>query len=205
MNEKTPLFRQVLQATVCGIAVAGALLASSCRQSSAPAEIEPAPVPSASVLSAIDRYLRETIAPNYGGDWEHCIPLVRIVATDDSNPADIRAWGAFNVFNYHLDGETLLCVSGGEHPGLMHLVEKDGTYAVTAFDPVLDGSEYLPSAKRIFGEHFAAWQGLVANEAATSEARSRGVAEYVSTHGLSAKFYQDFGWDPIPISPPPGP
>lgn len=156
------------------------------------------------VSAAIARYFAETVAPGYGGDWEHCIPIVRLAAFDDSNPADIRAWGHFEVWNYHLDGETLLCVSGGNHPGLVHLREADGDCAVTLFDLVLDGADSLASAKRIFGKHFAAWQKLSADDSAREEARRRGIAEYVSSRGLPAKFFQDYGWDPVPIFPEPG-
>lgn len=157
------------------------------------------------VSAAIARYFAETVVTNYGGDWEHCIPIVRLVAFDDSDSADIRAWGHFEVWNYHLDGETLQCVSGGNYPGLAHLRETDGSYAVTAFDPVLDGADSLPSAKRIFGKHFAAWQKWSADDSAREEARRRGIAEYVSSHGLPAKFFQDYGWDPVPICPGPVP
>ncbi len=157
------------------------------------------------VSAAIACHFAKTVAPGYGGEWEHCIPIVRLVALDDSDAADIRAWGDFEVWNYHLDGETLLCVSGGKHPGLVHLRATDGSCTVTAFDPVLDGSDSQPSAKRIFGKHFAAWQTLVADDAARDEARRRGIAEYVASRGLPARFSQDYGWDPVPIAAVTGP
>ena len=86
----------------------------------APATVSSAPE------EAISHYLRESVAPNYGGEWEHCVPFVRIVAADDADPSDIRAWGEFRVFNYRLEGDTFHFVSGGNHPGLMHLRETDG-------------------------------------------------------------------------------
>jgi hypothetical protein len=157
---------------------------------------------SSPVADAIARYLRESVAPNYGGEWEHCVPFVRIVATDDTDPSDIRAWGEFRVFNYRLEGDTFHFVSGGNHPGLMHLRETDGAPAVVSFDPVLDGSEYTPSAKRIFGKHYKTWMALVADDKALEAARLQDLADYAAQNGLSAQFAKDYGWDPVPLPAP---
>ena len=154
---------------------------------------------SAGIVPAIERYLRETMAPNYGGEWEHCVPLVVTVAADDSNSADIRVYGEFRVYNYRLEGDTFHFESGGNHPGLMHLRETDGILSVVSFDPVLDGSEYLPSAKRIFGKNFKAWQELVADDESLEAARLQRLADYAACNHLSAKFSQDPGWDPVPL------
>ncbi len=153
----------------------------------------------AGIVPAIERYLRETMAPNYGGEWEHCVPLVEAVAADIANFDDIRVWGEFRLHNYRLEGDTFHFVSGGNHPGLVHLRETDGILSVVSFDPVLDGSEYLPSAKRIFGEYFRAWQELVANDGALEAARLQRLADYAVRNHLAAKFSQDPGWDPVPL------
>ena len=154
------------------------------------------------VADAVARYLRETVAPNYGGEWEHCVPFVRIVATDNADPSDVLAWGEFRVFNYRLEGDTFHFVSGGNHPGLMHLRETDGALAVASFDPVLDGSEYTPSAKRIFGKHYKAWMALVADDKALEAARLQDLADYAAENNLPAKFAKDYGWDPVPLPEP---
>ena len=161
----------------------------------APATVSSAPE------EAISRYLRESVAPNYGGEWEHCVPFVRIVAADDADPSDIRAWGEFRVFNYRLEGDTFHFVSGGNHPGLMHLRETGGALAVVSFDPVLDGSEYTPSAKRIFGKHYKAWMALVADDKALETARLQDLADYAAKNNFSAQFAKDYGWDPVPLPP----
>ncbi len=168
---------------------------------------EPAGVADTATVSfapevAIARYLRESVAPNYGGKWEHCVPFVRIVATDNADPSDVLAWGEFRVFNYRLEGDTFHFVSGGNHPGLMHLRETDGALAVVAFDPVLDGSEYTPSAKRIFGKHYKAWMALVADDKALEAARLQDLADYAALNNLPAQFAKDYGWDPVPLPAP---
>ena len=55
-------------------------------------------------------------------------------------------------------GDTLKCVSGGSHPGLMHVCQIGENFYVSDFEQVEDGSRFLPSAKLIFGEYFEAFQ-----------------------------------------------
>lgn len=162
----------------------------------------PSPAVPDAISSAIARHFEETVAPGYGGEGEHYIPVVGIVALDDTDPADIRAWGDFEVWNYRLEGETFLRVSGGRYPGLFHLREADGACTVASFEPVPDGSGHLSGARRIFGKHFDAWQKLLADNAAREEERLRGIAGYAAARGLPAKFVQDYGWAPVPIPPP---
>ena len=74
-------------------------------------------------LSAICRYMTE-IGTEYA-QGEYCIPYFLIVAADTASLDDIRVWGDFWVENYNLAGDTLKTVSGGSHPGCMH-VKKTG-------------------------------------------------------------------------------
>jgi hypothetical protein len=83
---------------------------------------------------------------------EYCVPFQTVIGVDERNSEDILVWGDFWVFNYNLVGDTLETVSGGSHPGLMHIKETDTGFEVTAFDAVEDGSNNVPSAKRIFGD-----------------------------------------------------
>ena len=71
-------------------------------------------------FSAIDRYLVDSIGSQYA-KGEHCVPIHSIVRVDERNAEDILVWGDFWVFNYNQVGDTLKCVSGGSHPGLLHI------------------------------------------------------------------------------------
>ncbi len=102
---------------------------------------------------AIERYFVEEIGSHYV-HGEHCVPLQNIVAVDERDTDDILVWGDFWVFNYNQSGDTLKCVSGGSHPGLIHLRQTGRVFEVTAFDQVGDGSRFLPTAKRIFGDKY---------------------------------------------------
>ena len=99
--------------------------------------------------AAVNDYLVNVIGKNYA-EAEYCIPCPILVSTDDGNKEDVLVWGDFWVFNYDLSGDTLKTVSGGNHPGLMHLKKTANGYEVTAFDAVEDGAGNLESAKRIF-------------------------------------------------------
>ena len=127
-------------------------------------------------LSAIDRYLVEEIGKH------------------ESNAEDILVWGDFWVFNYNQVGDTLKCVSGGNHPGLMHVRQTDNGFEVNSFDQVEDGSNNLPSAKRIFGDKYEAYQAINSNKEDREKLRAEGLATYVKKQGLSATTYEDYGW-----------
>ena len=57
------------------------------------------------------------------------------------------------MFNYDLNGDTLECKSGGSYPGCIHVkdvLDDPRGYVVTDFEIVGDGSDFAPTAKKIF-------------------------------------------------------
>ena len=155
-------------------------------------------VTSATTAKAIDNYMRE-IGKNYAPGM-YCIPYATIVATDESDPSDIKVWGDFHVENYNLEGEVLKFISGGSHPGLMHVSKADdGTYSVTAFDQVTDGSTFHPTAKGIFGDLYDLFLERLSDDDMKKADREAAIAAFVASEGLPAKYYQDFAWDPVEI------
>ena len=142
---------------------------------------------------AIDRYLVNEIGKHYA-EGEHCVPIHSIVTVDERNGEDILVWGDFWVFNYNQAGDTLKCVSGGSHPGLMHIRQTEKGYVVTGFDQVEDGSNNLPSAKKIFGDKYDAFHAINSDSEAREKLRADGLAVYAKNHNLSVTMYQDYGW-----------
>ena len=150
-------------------------------------------------FTAIDKYLTENIGTQYLGG-EVCIPFHSYVAIDESNPEDILVWGDFWVLNYDQNGDTLKTVSGGNHPGKMHVrQDKDGHFEVTDFEAVGDGSEFLPTAKEIFGDKFEDFQAANSDDQKRAAVRTDVIAEYVRLHNLPVKVYQDYGWPAVEI------
>lgn len=81
---------------------------------------------------------------------------------------------------------------------VMHISQtrsgNDVVYQVKAFDQVEDGANLLQSAKKIFGDKFDAFQTINSDEQKREKLRSEVLASYVKKNGLSATFYQDYGW-----------
>ncbi|MBR6946756.1 MAG: hypothetical protein IKH53_02260 [Muribaculaceae bacterium] len=146
-------------------------------------------------MTVIDDYLTDSIAPHYA-PGEVSIPCIQVVELDQSHPDDsVVVWGDFWVFNYNVVGDTLKMVSGGAHPGKMTVKpSSERGLVVTAFDRVGDGSNYLPSAKRIFGDKYDAFQAIYSNAEKREEFRAAQIADYVKAHELPVKYYQDYGW-----------
>ena len=144
-------------------------------------------------FSAIDRYLVDSIGSQYA-KGEHCVPIHSIVRVDERNTEDILVWGDFWVFNYNQVGDTLKCVSGGSHPGLLHIRQTEKGFEVTAFDQVEDGSRYLPTAKKIFGDKFNAFKTINSDEKNRERLRAEVLATYAKKNGLAVTLYQDYGW-----------
>jgi hypothetical protein len=143
--------------------------------------------------AAIDRYLAEQIAGHYS-PGEYCVPVYQEVAVDDSDSTNIRIWGDFWVYNYKQEGNTLKCVSGGSHPGLMHICKMGEYFYVSDFEQVEDGSRFQPSAKRIFGEYFETFQIHHSDGDEHESLRHDVLRAFVRDHNLSATMYQDYGW-----------
>ncbi len=146
----------------------------------------------------IEDYLVNVIGKNYG-EAEYCIPCPIVISTDDGNKDDILVWGDFWVYNYNQSGDTLKTVSGGDHPGLMHLRKTDNGFEVTSFDVVEDGAGNMESAKKIFGESFDAFREINSNEEKREAIRLRFVVDYVKKNRISVKFLQDYGWPAVTL------
>ena len=149
-------------------------------------------------FAAVDHYLVNEIGKHYA-EAEHCIPCTFIVITDESNPDDILVWGDFWVYNYNVVGDTLKCVSGGDHPGLMHVKKTGNGYEVTGFDAVEDGAGNLESAKRIFGDKFDAFKEINSRDDKREDFRLHTTADYVMKHNLGATMLQDYGWPAVEL------
>lgn len=147
---------------------------------------------------AVDDYLVNVIGKNYA-EADYCIPSPFIISTDEGNKDDVLVWGDFWVFNYDLVGDTLKTVSGGSHPGLMHLKKTDKGFEVTSFDVVEDGAGNMESAKKIFGDNFDAFWEVNSNQEKREDIRMHFIANYVKEHNLPVKMVQDYGWPAVAL------
>ena len=124
--------------------------------------------------------------------------LLRTPEEFDYTPEEeVVVYGDFWVENYNVNGDVLECVSGGNHPGVMHVSKSD--YTVTAFDQVADGADFDSSAKELFGEHYDDFMAVYSDSDKRSEDRKITVSDYVNMNGLDINYYQDSGWDPVEL------
>ena len=150
------------------------------------------------VRDAVADYLVRGIGAQYR-KGELCIPTLTIVAGEDADSPEARLWVDTWVWWYNQVGDTLKTVSGGNHSGCMSLQMKHGKPVVTAFEQTEDGARFLPSAKRIFGEHFETYQDMHSNHDVAETVRKEQLGEYVRRHGLSVRYYQDYGWEAVEL------
>ncbi len=147
---------------------------------------------------AIGDYLVNEIGEHYL-KGEICIPTIAVVASEladsDYVPVLCDCW----VFWYTPSGDTLKCVSGGNHSGLMSLELKDGKYRVTSFEQTVDGAGWEPSARRIFGSYYDVYQNMHSNHDVQEAVRREQLRYYLKRHNLHYLYYQDYGWPAVNI------
>ena len=145
------------------------------------------------VRNAISDYLVNEIGENYQ-KGELCIPMMIMVHEEDE-----LFMGDFWVYWYDKAGDTLKCVSGGNHAGMMTLKKEGNQYKVVSFEQTVDGAGNEASAQRIFGSYFDIYQNIHSNEKVREAVRQEQLREYVKKHNLNVKYYQDYGWPAVEL------
>lgn len=140
--------------------------------------------------AAISDYLVSNLGEQYL-KGEICIPVLMIVASEQADSDYVPVLGDFWVLWYNQVGDTLKCVSGGNHSGLINLEKKDGKYTVTSFEQTVDGAGNEASAKRIFGRYFDIYQNMHSNEQVREAVRKEQLREYVKRNNLKVSCYHN--------------
>ena len=150
------------------------------------------------MLYVVNDYICTEFTKSYDAA-DVAIPIVNVIDRDGSDPQDIKIYGDFSVYNYNLEGDTLVCQSGGNYPGCFHLKETDAGagFVVTSFDEVASGSDFDSSAKEIFGDLYEDFSKVYSDNENREFIRKDTIAEYCSSHNVPATKYQDPGNDPV--------
>ena len=148
--------------------------------------------------AAVANYLENVIGKQYA-EGQYSISSPFVISTDNGDLQDVKVWGDFWVFNYNVSGDTLKTVSGGNHPGLMHLKKTDKGMEVTSFEVVEDGAGNLESAKRIFGDQYEAFHEINSNQEKRESIRLQFIADYAKKNNLPVKMVQDYGWPAVEL------
>lgn len=147
---------------------------------------------------AIGDYLMNEMGQHYQ-QGTFCVPTIMIVdyeqADSDYVPVLCDCWVEW----YNQEGDTLKCVSGGNHSGLMNINYKNGKYTVSSFEQTVDGAGNDASARRIFGIHYDIYQNIHSNPDVRTAARQMQLRNYLDRHHITAHYYQDYGWPAVKI------
>jgi hypothetical protein len=146
------------------------------------------------VRAAISDYLVSEIGEQYQ-KGELCIPTLMMIHEEDG-----LFMGDFWVMWYNIVGDTLKCVSGGNHAGAMTMSKEDGKYKVTAFEQTVDGAGNVASAKRIFGSYYDIYENVHSSEQVREAVRKGQLQEYVKRNNLKVRYYQDYGWPAVELN-----
>ena len=150
------------------------------------------------VRQVISDYLASEIGSQYL-QGELCIPVLMMVAAEEMDSMNALVWGDFWVLWYNLSGDTLKCVSGGNHSGLMTISQQTDGLHVLSFEQTVDGAGNDASAKRIFGGHYDIYQNMHSNQDVREAVRREQLSEYVRRHNLPVRYYQDYGWPVVEL------
>lgn len=152
------------------------------------------------VECAVWKYLCEDISVMYDKPADSItVPVVQIVKKEEGEDGSTKVYGDFWVYNYSIDGDTLVTGSGGADPGVMTVTKEGDEYTVTDFKPVEDGGGFEPSAKEIFGDDYDKFMQISSDSDAREKLRAQGLADYVKTNGLAVRKYQDYGQDAVDL------
>lgn len=183
---------------ICGVSMFSCGNKNAKEEAKEPTQVEQVVSDAELCKAAVNDYLVNVIGKNYA-EAEYCIPSPFVISTNEGNKDDVLIWGDFWVFNYDISGDTLKTVSGGSHPGLMHLKKTDNGFEVTNFEVVEDGEGNLESAKRIFGDNYDAFWEVNSNQEKREDIRLHFIADYVKEHNLPVKMVQDYGWPAVAL------
>ena len=150
------------------------------------------------VRQAISDWLVREIGPQYL-QGELCIPVLMMVASEEIDSTNALIWGDFWVLWYNTAGDTLLCVSGGNHSGLMTISQLSDALRITAFEQTVDGAGNDASAQRIFGSHYDIYCNMHSNQDVREAIRREQLREYVRRNNLPYRYYRDYGWPAVEL------
>ena len=147
---------------------------------------------------AISDYLVKEIGVQYR-QGELCIPTLMIVSAQKISADMAWVWGDFWIWWYNQEGDTLMTVSGGNHSGLMTVLQQDGKLKIESFEQTVDGAGNDASARRIFRSHYDVYQNMHSNQDVREAVRREQLGEYVKRHNLNIHYYKDYGWDAVKL------
>ena len=120
------------------------------------------------------------------------IPYVQIVDIDETDGDDVLLYGDYYVWEFAREEDTLVAVSGGHCPGVIHLERFGDAGEGAAYSPkdVMDEAFTDDDAKTIFGEYYEQYLTLASDDRQVDSGLSQVIADYVAANNLDITKYQ---------------
>ncbi len=119
------------------------------------------------------------------------IPYVQIVDLDETNPDDELLYGDYWVWEFEKQGDTLVAVSGGHCPGIIHLERfGDGESASYSAIGKMDEAFTDDDAKKLFGDYYDHYVKLSSDDELRESSYAQIIADYVAKNDLDITKYQ---------------
>ncbi len=155
------------------------------------------------VEAAVIAYMQESgIMDGYWlAEGGVCVPTPVIVYEREADDTHETVYGNFWTFCYVLQGDVLVCNSGGELPGVMQLEAQGDGWKVVSAEFAGDGEDYDRDIKRFADgddDLLEAMYGAADGDGEPlKNARRVTLEAYVTANGLSVAAYQDPYWEPV--------
>jgi len=155
-------------------------------------------------IRAITAYMTNRGRSNINSDGSVSIPAPVIFKREQIDDTHAIVWGNFWTLRYVLDGTVLLCLGGGEAPGLLTMEKRPDGWLVTDAEFAGDGSLYVEDIQRFcegdkaLEEEYFTVSGVKHEK--VESVRTQFIADYVQANGLNVTAYQDQGWNPIELT-----
>lgn len=130
------------------------------------------------------------------------LPYVEVVDMDESNPQDVLVYGDYYLWEYEKQDDTLVAVSGGHCPGIIHM-ERFGEGETAIYSALsMDEAFTDDDAVTLFGERLEQYQAVASHPEVLEPKMAQVIADYVSANGLAVTKYQMSGEDAkeLPLS-----
>jgi len=147
-------------------------------------------------IRCMEEYLTDSIAPYYA-PADISIPSVILVCYNCDDSMNLRFWCDYWVFNYDVHGDTLVTVSGGNHPGCMTLAQNGDSIRVLHFEQAEEGAGHTASLKRMFGDEYVYYERLKEDDSVLEKHRKESIRNYAGRHHLTITRYKDYGMDAV--------
>lgn len=153
------------------------------------------------VLGAVYTYL--ALHMDDGIEETHIIiPYVNLIATDESDPKDVLAYGDYYLFEFAKQGDTLAAVSGQHCPGIVHLKKFSEDAARQYEGQRLEAALTDEETIELFGEYYDEYCSAAADPERFEQEFAQLLTDYVSYNSIEVTKYSLTDGEAKPLPQP---